>query len=70
MKNTILSLALVMASFGASAGVIGFDDLPGDETEVLANGYQGFGWDLTIIDGLHWLGVALIMGAIIGWFGV
>ena len=45
MKNTILSLALVMASFGASAGVIGFDDLPGDETEVLANGYQGFGWD-------------------------
>ena len=45
MKNTILSLALVMASFGASAGVIGFDDLPGDETEVLANGYKGFGWD-------------------------
>ena len=32
--------------------------------------YEGFGWDLTIIDGLHWLGVALIMGAIIGWFGV
>ena len=32
--------------------------------------YEGFGWDLTIIDGLHWLGVALIMGAVIGWFGV
>lgn len=32
--------------------------------------YEGFGWDLTIIDGLHWLGVALIMGAIIGWWGV
>lgn len=31
--------------------------------------YEGFGWDLTIIDGLHWLGVALIMGAVIGWFG-
>ncbi|MBO6717297.1 MAG: DUF1761 domain-containing protein [Rhizobiaceae bacterium] len=32
--------------------------------------YEGFGWDLTIIDGIHWLGVALIMGAIIGWWGV
>jgi hypothetical protein len=31
--------------------------------------YQGFGWDLTLIDSLHWLGVTLIMGAIIGWFG-
>lgn len=32
--------------------------------------YQGFGWDLTVIDGLHWLGVAVIMGAVIGWWGV
>lgn len=32
--------------------------------------YQGFGWDLTLIDGLHWLIVALIMGGIIGAFGV
>lgn len=32
--------------------------------------YQGFGWDLTLIDAGHWLGVALIMGAIIGWWGV
>jgi hypothetical protein len=31
--------------------------------------YQGFGWDLTIIDSLHWLGVTLIMGAILGWWG-
>ncbi|MGE0501094.1 MAG: DUF1761 domain-containing protein [Rhizobiaceae bacterium] len=31
--------------------------------------YEGFGWDLTLIDGAHWLGVALIMGAIIGWWG-
>ena len=30
--------------------------------------YQNFGWDLTVIDGGHWLGVALIMGAIIGWW--
>jgi hypothetical protein len=32
--------------------------------------YQGFGWDLTLIDGLHWLLVALVMGAVIGAFGV
>lgn len=32
--------------------------------------YEGFGWDLTLIDGTHWLGVALIMGAVIGAFGV
>lgn len=23
--------------------------------------YEGFGWDLTILDSLHWLGVSLIM---------
>ena len=32
--------------------------------------YQGFGWDLTVIDAGHWLGVAVIMGAVIGGFGV
>jgi hypothetical protein len=32
--------------------------------------YENFGWDLTIIDAGHWLGVAIIMGAIIGWWGV
>ncbi|MDG4891297.1 MAG: DUF1761 domain-containing protein [Mesorhizobium sp.] len=31
--------------------------------------YQGFGWDLTLIDAGHWLGVLLIIGAVIGWFG-
>lgn len=31
--------------------------------------YEGFGWDLTLIDAGHWLGVSLIMGAIIGWWG-
>ena len=29
--------------------------------------YEGFGWNLTLIDGAHWLGVAVIMGAVIGW---
>lgn len=32
--------------------------------------YEGFGWELTIIDAGHWLGVAVIMGAIIGWWGI
>jgi hypothetical protein len=32
--------------------------------------YQDFGWDLTLIDGGHWLLVLLAMGAIIGWLGV
>jgi Protein of unknown function (DUF1761) len=32
--------------------------------------YQGFGWDLTLIDAGHWLGVAVLMGAVIGCFGV
>ena len=32
--------------------------------------YQGFGWDLTLIDAGHWLLVALAMGGIIGAFGV
>jgi hypothetical protein len=30
--------------------------------------YEGYGWDLTLIDWGHWLGVAVIMGAIIGWW--
>lgn len=30
---------------------------------------QLFGWDLTLIDGAHWLGAALIMGGVIGWMG-
>lgn len=32
--------------------------------------YEGFGWTLTVIDSLHWLGVTLIMGAIIGAWGL
>ncbi|KFB08787.1 DUF1761 domain-containing protein [Nitratireductor basaltis] len=39
-------------------------------TMAINHRYQDYGWDLTVIDGVHWLGVAVIMGAIIGWFGV
>lgn len=39
-------------------------------TQVVNHRYQGFGWNLTVIDSLHWLVVVLIMGAIIGGFGL
>jgi hypothetical protein len=45
MKKTIFSLLLALASASSLAGVIGFDDLSGDETEAIANGYQGLDWD-------------------------
>ena len=32
--------------------------------------FQNFGWNLTVIDGGHWLGGMLIQGLIIGAFGV
>jgi hypothetical protein len=34
------------------------------------HGYQGNKWSLTLIDGAHWLGVLVIQGALLGWFGV
>ncbi len=57
LRNGIISGAFVWLGFMAT-------------TMTVNHRYQGFGWDLTVIDGLHWLGVALIMGAIIGWWGV
>jgi len=39
-------------------------------TMAINNRYQGFDWDLTLIDGLHWLLVMIGIGATIGWFGV
>ncbi|MFC0252213.1 PEP-CTERM sorting domain-containing protein [Massilia consociata] len=44
MKNIVFSLLMLFASAGAPAAVIGFDDLPGDETEVIPDGYRGFDW--------------------------
>jgi hypothetical protein len=37
---------------------------------VVNHAFQGVRRTLTLIDGGHWLGVLLIQGAIIGWFGV
>ena len=39
-------------------------------TTVINQRYEGYGWTLSVIDSGHWLGVALIMGAVIGWWGV
>lgn len=33
------------------------------------NAFSGRRWLLTAIDGGHWLGVLIIIGAIVGWFG-
>jgi hypothetical protein len=44
MKKTILSLLLALASATSFAGVINFDDLPGDEATI-ASGYQGLNWE-------------------------
>lgn len=39
-------------------------------TLVTNHGFQGNKPSLTVIDGLHWLGVLLIQGVVIGLFGV
>lgn len=39
-------------------------------TQMVNHRYQGFGWNLTLIDSAHWLIIALLMGGIIGAFGV
>lgn len=55
--NGLLSGAFVWLGFVAT-------------TLVVNHGYQGSKWNLTLIDGAHWLGVLLIQGAVIGFFGV
>ena len=39
-------------------------------TQAVNHRYQGFGWNLTVIDSIHWLIVMLLMGGIIGAFGI
>lgn len=57
LMNGIISGAFVWLGFMAT-------------TLTVNQRYQGFGWNLTLIDGIHWLMVAVLMGAIIGAFGV
>lgn len=39
-------------------------------TMTVNHAFQGIKRSLTLIDGGHWLGVLLIQGAILGWWGV
>lgn len=39
-------------------------------TMIVNHRFQGSRWALTVIDGGHWLGVLLLMGLVIGLFGV
>lgn len=57
LRNGVISALILWAGFIAT-------------TLAVNHRYQGFGWDLTLIDAGHWLGVALVMGAVIGWMGV
>ena len=38
-------------------------------TQIVNHRFQGKPWSLTLIDGGHWLGVLIVQGAVIGWFG-
>lgn len=51
-----------------SAGIVWFGFLL--TSTVISDRYQGKPWTLTLIDAVHWLGVALILGGVIGGFGV
>ncbi|MFC5547588.1 PEP-CTERM sorting domain-containing protein [Massilia aerilata] len=44
MNKMIIALVAAFACSAASAGVIDFDDLPGDPTLPLDSGYAGFNW--------------------------
>lgn len=56
IRNGMISGLFVWAGFVAT-------------TLAVNHRYGGFGWDLTAIDGGHWLAVLLVMGAVIGAFG-
>lgn len=56
MRNGVISGLFVWAGFVAT-------------TLAVNHRYGGLGWDLTAIDGGHWLAVLLVMGAVIGAFG-
>ncbi len=57
LRNGIISGAFVWAGFMIT-------------TMSVNHRYGRFGWDLTLIDGGHWVLVALAMGAVIGFMGV
>lgn len=56
LRNGLISGAILWAGFILT-------------TTIITNSYQRKPWSLSLIDSLHWLGVMLVMGAIIGGFG-
>ena len=57
LKNGVISALFLWVGFVAT-------------TLAVNNGYAGRKLSLTVIDGIHWLGVLVIQGAIIGAMGV
>ena len=57
VKNAVISALILWAGFIVT-------------TTTIAHSYQRKPWMLTLIDNGHWLGVMLIMGLVIGGFGV
>ena len=57
VKNGIISGAIIWAGFVAT-------------TVCVNNAYPGRKFALSLIDGIHWLGVLVIQGAVIGAMGV
>ena len=57
VKNGIISGLIIWAGFVAT-------------TVVVNNAYPGRKFMLSVIDGIHWLGVLVIQGAVIGAMGV
>ena len=56
LRTSMISAAFVWAGFVAT-------------TMLVNHRFQGQGWKLTLIDAGHWLGVLLVMGAVLGLFG-
>ena len=52
----------IISAFMVWAGVV-------MTTQIINHRFQGKPWSLTVIDGGHWLGVLLIQGTVIGFFG-
>jgi len=57
LRNGVISAGFIWFGFVATSLVVN-------------HAFQQASRSLTVIDGLHWLGVLLIQGAVIGWIGV
>ncbi|MEC9369616.1 MAG: DUF1761 domain-containing protein [Pseudomonadota bacterium] len=62
MGEVTLKTGLISAAFAWAGFVL--------TTMVANHAFQGFGRNLTLVDGGHWLAVMLVMGAVIGTMGV